>query len=357
MKSFAIVFFPIFGLFLLSERFSPYYWFAYVIIITISISLLNDNNKRTKNTRNPQLIKYILFLLVYGLIAFFSETFDSNSGYRHGLYLLFTILPLALLNYNNFKSLTYELYFKNLLYSYIIICTLICVLYFTGFISASRYQTVGNSLIVLSILILYNSKLNLVLKVITLLSLILLMLLTGSRQALFGGIIVYFIYFYQLTRGVFLIKYNLLKFSILITLFFILGFYIFESLIGSFQFSSVDRISYLANTGIDSNIRIEIFKKFFDQLHLFPKVVNFSLGQASEDLIHNFVLQYSLVCGLIIGVPFLIFLIINFFKMNKYHFLFYISFFYFITSSLSSGLTAAKYFIFFYMIAINTKKN
>jgi hypothetical protein len=234
--------------------------------------------------------------------------------------------------------------------AYTIISILLFFLLYNGYFNWNKYQHVGNILAATAILSLsFSNKKQ---KWILFLFFMTLCILTGSRQSLVGVLFI----------GIFYLLLNKPKIVLLIILF--LSFlvlkkdYIINKIIeigNEYNFVTLQRFSAFTEEGGGSSVsvRVDIYNRLIDMLTYFP---NFTFSPNIKELYpHNFFLEYSLSCGILIGVAFISFIlyvVLRKIKANKKNVLFYFSLFYFFPFSISSGIAAAKYFLFFIILII-----
>lgn len=288
-----------------------------------------------------------VFLFIYSFFSIVPSIIDNDykGGIENGLYLLFLLIPLfftAVLIGKQTKSNLYTAITS----SFLVLSIIICFVFFQGIIDSNRYQQVGNVLSVLAILFLFNK--HLVVKLLFI-PLVLIILSTGSRQAIFGLLFVGIFYFIRSYKraSLFIIPFIV---YFLTKLNFIEFFRVFEFL----NFRTVGRIIYkLENV---ENSRFDIWQAFIERISFSPNFVDFGLSRYFMDLPHNFFIEYSYVTGLFFGIPFTLFIVYSLFKLKCESYLLAIALFYFFTFNISSGLTAAKYFFFLLFIALQRPK-
>ena len=287
------------------------------------------------------------FLFIYSFFSIAPSIIDSDykGGVENGLYLLFVLIPLFFTAVLIGKQTKTNLY-TAITSSFLLLSIIICFVFFQGIIDSNRYQQVGNVLSVLAILFLFNKHFAVKLLFIPI---VLIILSTGSRQAIFGLLFVGIFYFIKNYKRPSLFIIPFLAYF-LTKLNFIELFRVFEFL----NFRTIGRIIYkLENV---ENSRFDIWKAFIERISFSPNYVDFGLSRYFMDLPHNFFIEYSYVTGLIFGIPFTLFIVFSLFKLKCEPYLLAIALFYFFTFNISSGLTAAKYFLFLLFLALQRPK-
>lgn len=120
-------------------------------------------------------------------------------------------------------------------------------------------------------------------------------------------------------------------------------------------YNSAKFISETINSS-NQNERLIIWESFLKNTDFLPNGVFFGNSENLIDQPHNFFVEYTYACGYIFGIPFII-LIFNLIKFCflKSPIIGRLMLFYLIPFSLSSGLTAAKYFLFFIFLILGIK--
>ena len=328
----------------------------YVTLPGVILSFLLTLKSLSLKPLSRDFLMLFAFLLVYAFFSITPSLFDSSldGGVRNGSYLVFCLIPLFLQAY--FIKLNKRELETALLISFTILSLSVFLLFNFGIIDGTRYQQVGNLLGALSVLLLINR--NYKLKLLSLIPII-LMLTVGSRQALVGVLVGVATPF---------ILHNLKKSIIIITLLFAFASSYGDALlretkfsIGDYELRTVTRLLYNLNSN-EQNRRVKIWDSFLDKSGVLPNGVYFGNATNWKDQPHNFFIEYIYVCGYIFGIPFLftVFkLIIHVLRRNPT--IGSLMLFFFIPLNVSTGLTAAKYFLFFLFLMLgvlgNSKKS
>lgn len=352
-KSFAWIFTLTFLLYFFSVRFPLYLYPLPIVTFLIYFNFSPGSQLSVK-----AIILYF-FISVFVLMLIISGLYNLNFNIqiKTALYLIFFLVPLTYIFYSEANKHPISRTFSNILYSYLILSTVIFLLYQYGFIAANRYQHVGNILAASSILILgiNNKKLKWTLFFIWLF----FILIVGSRQALAGLVfsgLIFFVFNNFKTTLVFLIT--------CITLYLNSDFILnkISELAYQYEFTTLIRIIYSINTGGGNsfNTRIEIYTNLINEVNFFP---NLGFIPNNDMLLpHNFFLEYFIVCGYFFGLLFMIIIFIIIYNSvfsKKHQVLVYFSLFYFVTFNVSTGIGASKYFLYycFLLIVLNQKKH
>ena len=172
------------------------------------------------------------------------------------------------------------------------------------------------------------------------------MLLTGSRQSMFGFAITFLISDFYIK-----FKYKLIISILIVGFFSTINYSNYINMLFNFSVKhnihTVTRFLYKLENG-DS--RVSIYTDFFSKLELYPQFTSFKIE--SGELPHNFFMEYAYICGGIFGFLFFIYIIRTIYLMRNNGMLFRLLLFYFVPFMVSSGLAAAKYFIFILIINI-----
>jgi hypothetical protein len=291
------------------------------------------------------LMFFPVFLIIGGLYGM-----DFSIRIKAAIYIVFFLFPMMLIFYNEIKNNPLDATYRNLLAAYIIIGLLLFFLYKYGILAWNRYQHVGNILGATSILFFgLSNKRH---KWILFFTWLVLVLSVGSRQALFGLFFCGMIYIFVGNYRVFL------TFLASSTLIYFNSEFILEKvseLAYKYDLNTLLRVIYAINTGggNSANTRLEIYNNLIHEIKLLPNL-NFS---PNHDLLlpHNFFLEYFIVCGFLLGIIFLVFIIWLISKSimkNRESVLVYFTLFYFISFNVSTGIGAAKYFIYYCFLLI-----
>lgn len=284
-----------------------------------------------------------VFLFIYSFYSIFPSIIDNEyrGGVENGLYLLLVLIPLFLTAVFIGKQTKPNLY-RAITTSFLLLSIVICFVFFQGIIDSNRYQQVGNILSVLAILLLFNRRRAVKLLFIPILIII---LSTGSRQAIFGLLFVGLFFFIKNYK-----KTSLFIVPVAVYLSTKLNFIELFRALEFLNFRTIGRIIYrLENV---ENSRLDIWQAFIERISFTPNFVDFGLSRYFMDLPHNFFIEYSYVTGLLFGVPFTLFILSSLFRLKCEPYLLAIALFYFFTFNISSGLTAAKYFLFLFIVAL-----
>lgn len=294
---------------------------------------------------------FMIFLLLGGLIGL-----DFDIRIRTAMYILFFLFPISFIFYQEVNFNEFDVTYKNLLVTYVLLGLLIFTLHHNGVIGKNRYQQVGN-ILAATVILLFGLK-DKIKKWLLILCFFWLVLLAGSRQALVGLTFCLLIYVFVINYKVFL------GFVALVLLTFFNYTFLLHSVKDfgyKYSIETIKRMVYALETGGGSSvdIRFEIYANLIDKIKIYP---NLSFSPNTDNLLpHNFFIEYFVTCGYLIGIVFIIFtfrlVIISIYK-NKDNVLVYFAIFYFVPFNVSSGLSAAKYFIYysFLLILIQHKK-
>lgn len=347
-KSFWWILILTFLLYGFSYRF-PISFYLVPFAFFISYYLLNHKKRFTLSL---DIIILFFLMTVFAIILFFGGflSFDFNIRIKTATYILLFLFPLFFIFYNEVKTNPLEITKRNLLFAYFIIGILLMTLYFKGFIASNRYQHVGNALGATTILFftLKNKKMRWTLFLIWVFSL----LLVGSRQALVGLLFSGLIYVLVSNYKVFL-TFILSCILIVWNKDYIIG--LIEELSIKYNAVTVRRIIHAINSGGGKSVetRLKVYSNLVEEVGFFP---NFTFSQTDDSLLpHNFFLEYFIVCGILIGSIFLLYifsLIIRSILENRNSVLVYFSLFYFVSFNVSTGISAAKYFIYYSFLLI-----
>ena len=299
------------------------------------------------NKMNLSTLILCVFLLIYSFYSIFPSIIDNKykGGVENGLYLVFILIPLFLTAVLIGKQTKLNLY-KAITTSFLLLSIVICIVFFQGIIDSNRYQQVGNVLSVLAILFLFNRQ-----RVVNLLfiPLLVIILSTGSRQAIFGLLFVGLFFFIKKNK-----KASFFIVPVAVYLLTKLNFIELFRALEFLNFRTIGRIIYKLENA--ENSRFDIWQAFIERISFSPNFVDFGLSRYFMDLPHNFFIEYSYVTGLLFGAPFTLFILFSLFRLKCESYLLAIAIFYFFTFNISSGLTAAKYFFFLFFIALQRPK-
>ena len=346
-KSFIWIFILTFLLYAFSVRF-PVVFYIVPFAIFLAYFFLN----RQKNKLSIIAVLFFLILSMFPLFLVIGGLYglDFSIRIKAAFYIVLFLFPLILIFYNEAKKHPIETTYNNLLVSYVIIGLLLFFLYNYGMIAANRYQHVGNILAATSLLILglKNKQTKWTLFFIWLV----FVLSVGSRQALLGLVFCGLIYVFIANYKVFI------TFVITSILVYLNGDFILakiEEISYANGFNTILRIIYAINTGGGNsvNTRIKIYKDLIQEVKLLP---NLSFTPNTDLLLpHNFFLEYFITCGILLGIIFILFilwLVFSTIVKNKNSILVYFTLFYFISFNVSTGIGAAKYFIYYCFLLI-----
>lgn len=265
-------------------------------------------------------------LLLFGVgSVVFSIQNSQLTGIRYGVYILFFVIPTILAVKSIFSAETFLRVLR-------IISLLLFSVFIMGFISAGRYQQVGNQL-VYSFIAINNFYAILW---------ILAVLIVGSRQSLLAIILV--------SLAPHLLKRIWLKISLVILAFFVLIKYkldLIAYLSGTIlaDFSTVSRVLYKINTPGEEG-RLDIWSKISSSLSWFPQGHNYVFH--NDNLPHNLFLEILLVFGFILGIPlvaFIFFSILNKVRAGNLYVLAAV-----VPAMISNGPGAYKYLFLFLLL-------
>lgn len=347
-QSFLWMFFLILFLYGLSSRFNTVFLLVPIGFFVI-YSIFNKDIIKEKIS-NSFLI-YILFLTIYAILLFIGGAIFLDFEYRvsNALYMVFGLFPLFFIFYFELNKRLMTTIYINLFYSYAIISLLLFFLLYYGYFAWNRYQHVGNILAATAILSLgFDSKKK---KWILFLVFFILCLLTGSRQSL-AGILFVGLVFILLNKP----KIVLISGAVIWGIIYNKDYFInlLSELAYEYRFITLNRLLVALNQeggGSSITVRLEVYERLVDMLTLLP---NLKFSPNIKELFpHNFFLEYGLTCGVIITLFFVIavmyILITKILKYRKNVFL-YFSLFYILPFMVSSGIAAAKYFLFFIIL-------
>lgn len=345
-KSFLNIFVLTLILYSFSFRFS---FVTYIVPVSFFLIYIFFNRKLIINLEAS--VFYMLLgilaslLLIGGLIGL-----DFGVRVKSAMYLFLFFFPMSYIFYCEINKHDINTTFKNLLLSYIILGLFIFFLHYNGLISKNRYQHVGNILAGLTILLFgIKSKWY---KWVCIGIVFFLLLLSGSRQALVG--LVFTLLIYLLVS-----RFKSVMYASFIGLLIYLNWdYIFKK-IEIFAYDNgietLKRMTYAVKSGGGSSvqIRFSIYENLIQEINFLP---NLSFSPNKDSLLpHNFFLEYFITCGYFFGILFFLFIIYILVKAiinNKNNVLVYFSIFYFIPFNVSSGMTSAKYFLYYCLLVI-----
>ena len=355
-RSFYWMFLLIFFLYGFSTRFNKV-----LLIIPIGFFLiyLLLNKKSTEVKISNSFLFYIILLALFSILLFTGGILFLDFDFRvsDALYIVFALFPIFFIFYVETLKHNQEKIFKNLFFSYLIISLFLFILLKTGVFHWNRYQHVGNSLSAAAVLSfgLKSKKWRWIL----FLTFLTLVLLTGSRQSLFGILAVGIIYITLNRPKIFL------AFVLFVVFLKVYQDYFIRLLIDiayDYDMFTLKRLlAAITQEGGGSSIitRKEIYSRLIGELTFLP---NFTFSPSKKELFpHNYFLEYSLTSGAFLGLIFTFYVLGVTTKAvlkNKNNILLYISLFYILPFSVSSGLAASKYFLFFIILIlrINQKK-
>ncbi|WP_187294267.1 hypothetical protein [Olleya sp. ITB9] len=345
-KSFVIIFILTFFLYSFSFRFS---FLLYIVPLAFFIAYLFFN--RNFKIKLKALIFYFL-LISFALLLFAGGLidFDFLVRVKSAMYLALFFIPMSYIFYCEVDKHDLQTTYKNLLLSYFILGLFIFFLHSNGLINSNRYQHVGNILAGLTILLFgLKSKWY---KWIFISIIFFLLLLSGSRQALVG--LVFTLMVYLLVSN-----FKSVMYATIVGLIIFLNWdYIFKKIelfAHEKNIATLIRMTYAikSNGGASVQVRFDIYKNLIQEINFLP---NLSFSPNKDSLLpHNFFLEYFVTSGYLLGSLFFIFIIYLFIQTiynHKNNVLVYFSIFYFVPFNVSSGLTSAKYFLYYCLLVI-----
>lgn len=309
-----------------------------------------------KNFKNNKLSNFCLIfnilLLMFPLFQVLGGIypFDYEFRIKDAIYFCSFILPLCFVFYVEIKKTPIENTYFNLLFSYMVISLFLFFIYTQGYIAENRYQHVGNALAANFILFFGLKKRGH--KLLLSLLWLIMILQVGSRQALAGIFFVSLIFVFVSNYRVFFvfILFSLITFSYRSEVLDKIS-----TLSHKYDLTTMKRIvdSIYSGGGNSANNRIRIYNDLIGEIGFFPNL-EFSPNHDFA-LPHNFFLEYAINCGGIIGCFFFLFifyLILKSILKSRNNILLYFSLFYFIPFNVSTGIGAAKYFIYYCFLLI-----
>jgi hypothetical protein len=346
--SFYWMFFLILFLYGFSTRLNK---FLLIIPLLLFLFYIIFNIKILKIKLSKSFLVYILLLSIFTILLFVGGIINLDFELRvpESSYIFFAMFPLFFIFHFEIEKSEEPKIFQNLFFSYLIISVFLFFLLRTGVFEWNRYQHVGNSLAAASILALGLK--NIKLKWIIFSTLLIFVLLTGSRQSLFGILFVGFIY----------VILNRVKWFLILICFSIIVFVNKDYFVGllseialKYDMFTLKRLLVALQEdggGASVTTRIEIYTRLLNKLTILP---NLSFSPNKKELFpHNYFLEYSLTSGIVLGATFTLFVFNNIIKgmiKNRNNILLYLSLFYLLPFNVSSGLAASKYFLFFIIL-------
>lgn len=292
-----------------------------------------------------EFLTYYLLLGMFALLYIIGGMIYIDYQYRIriGVYILFFFLPLSIVFYNEFCKLSINDSTFKLFFVFLTLGLTVFFMHKYGVISKNRYQQVGNILAATSILTFQiYSKYT---KRILFAFLLFLIIIVGSRQSLISVIFAGVMYFFIKNLKTFLV-FLLTSIIVLFNKSFLLEKA--TEFAFKYKYETLKRLTYALNSDSVLGKRADIYYSLISEVKLYP---NFKFSPNQDHLLpHNFFLEYFIICGFVIGVFFLLFMLIilnRSIKNMKNQTLFYFVMIFFIPFNLSSGFSAAKYFVFF----------
>ena len=351
------VFWIIFFLTLFLHLFS-YNLPVYFDLIPFALSLVYFALNHRRFTINKNLVIYLGLLVIYGIILLIGGALDLDLDIRlrTASYLFLYFIPLSLVFYNVINNLNFETIHQSLFLSYLILAAAVYFLYVNGYIAWNRYQQVGNILAALSILTLGYSFKTKATKIILTAIILFCLLGVGSRQAI-AGLVFCVLFFAFFTNYKFLLSFLFIAGLIYLNLDAITEWFIESNF--SKNYNVTRRIAYaLKNNGGESiQIRMEIYENLIQKIKIYPNL-SFSPNNIFS-YPHNFFLEFSISCGLIIGAFLLTtigYVLYSMARLTPNRSLFYFSLLFFIPFNVSTGFSAAKYFLYYFVLILVLSK-
>lgn len=331
---------------------------AYFDFIPFAFSLTYFVLKNRRFTINNNLVIYLGLLVIYGIVLFIGGAInlDLDIRLRTASYLFFYFIPISLVFYNVINNSNFETIHQSLFLSYLILAAAVYFLYANGYIAWNRYQQVGNILAALSILSLGYSFKTKVTKIIVVTIILFCLLDVGSRQAI-AGLVFCMLFFAFFTNYKFLLSFLIIAGLVYLNLDAITEWFIESDF--SKNYNATRRIAYaLKNNGGESiQIRMEIYENLIQQIKIYP-----NLSFSPNNILsypHNFFLEFSISCGLIIGAFLLTtigYVLYSVASLTPNRSLFYFSLLFFIPFNVSTGFSAAKYFLYYFVLILVLSK-
>lgn len=334
-----------------STRF-PIYLYASIGILLLGVSLFYYK-RLTKS--NLLLTNYMLYFS-YSLIILIGILFngDLNNSINSFLYINIFLFPLILLIINLEKH--NNKFFYDLTVAFFGLTIVLVCAYFLGFIEQSRYQHIGNITAASIALLYWNTRLGKS-KYLLISILFIAILVIGSRQAFLA---VLFLHVFLAIKNL-----NILYQALIILISFLGINYLSVNLDKLYMLSieynleTITRVLYEFDSDSGGGARVVIYNTYLDNISLTPNFLNFDLN-LTNNLPHNFFLEVGYVAGaLFLFVYIMIHAYTMFSVLSKQKAYsnpcLYLLVIYFITFNVSSGITAAKYFIVFYFLFISIK--
>jgi hypothetical protein len=304
--------------------------FARSIILFISIICLMFRLLKAKKFILLNGI-FLFLLFIYGVRLIFETSFHPNVlGHSASFYWIWylgvLLIPLLVIIFCFEKSSDLEIIFSLIKYS-LAICNIIFLLNYTYINFRARLDNlnpislgyVGASLALLVIWELnFKKKLNFKLVIINSLLIFLgiyIMMASGSKGIFFSFIVTIFFLFFCSKKISLnnLIRFLVLFFFFIFTLFLIFKFDIFSKFYSSDLFAVVNRIKNLRHD-LSTLQRIDLYKQAFQSITSNPVFGSQIEIRSYKIYPHNLFLEYTMATGLFFGLTLIFFCIFLIFK-------------------------------------------